>query len=171
MTTDAPTDSTKATVSKTPLHCFLERSILRSHAWDRSIIVVIHSCFVDKLTLTQKSTHIMIPQQNTNASRPKMTPEENEQVQKFLSELEVMEKEDPQQFAQVIAQLGIGAGGPGPEGGGPEGMGNAKNVVEAISQMRASAAEGMNMNTSRDKDIQLPDGKTMSNGGVQAKVR
>ena len=43
-------------------------------------------------------------------------------------------------------------------------------MVEAISQMRASAAEGMSMNTNNNKDIQLPDGKTMSNGGVQAKV-
>lgn len=112
----------------------------------------------------------MMQQQDANMSRPKMTPEENEQVQKFLSELEVMETEDPEQFAAVMAQLGLGAGGPGPEGGAG-GVGSAKNMVEAISQMRASAAEGMSMNTNNNKDnIQLPDGKTMSNGGVQAKV-
>jgi hypothetical protein len=112
---------------------------------------------------------MMQPDMNSSAPpRPSMTPEENEQVQKFLSELEKMETEDPPQFAQYMAQLGLGAGSEAPEGGAG-GVGNAKNVVEAISQMRASAAEGMSMNTS-NKDIQLPDGKTMSKGGVQAKV-
>jgi hypothetical protein len=102
-----------------------------------------------------------------------MTPEENEQVTKFLAELETMETEDPQQFAQVMAQLGLGSGGGGPEGNVPEdgqhSMGTAKSVAAAISQMRATAAQGMNTSMST-KDIQLPDGKTMSTTGVQAKV-
>mmetsp|Transcript_3380 Transcript_3380/g.6130 ORF Transcript_3380/g.6130 Transcript_3380/m.6130 type:complete len:629 (+) Transcript_3380:65-1951(+) len=98
---------------------------------------------------------------------PSMTPEENEQVTKFLAELEIMETEDPEQFAQVMAQLGLGAGGPA---GGKGGIGTAKGVVDAISQMRASAAQGVQSN-SQTKDIQLPDGQTMSTSGVQTRQK
>ena len=103
-----------------------------------------------------------------NSSRPQMTPEENEQVMKFLSELEKMESENPEQFAQVMAQLGLGAEGTRDDAKG--GISNAKNVVEAIAQMRSAASQGLSSAGSKD-DIQLPDGKTMSNSGIRSKVR
>jgi hypothetical protein len=108
-----------------------------------------------------------VPGAGAAPPRPQMTPEENEQVTKFLAELEVMETEDPEQFAQVMAQLGLGAGG---GEGGQGGVDTAKGVVDAISQMRASAAQGMQSNNAT-KDIKLPDGKIMSTSGVETRVR
>lgn len=103
---------------------------------------------------------------NPSASRPAMTAEENEQVMKFLADLEKMETENPEQFAQVMAQLGVPGGDKGSEDS--TAGGTTRSMVEAISQMRTSASQGMNMN-STNRDIQLPEGKTMSTGGVQMK--
>lgn len=93
---------------------------------------------------------------------PQMTEEENEQVMKFLADLERMERDDPQQFAQTMSQLGFGESG----GVGNTGVGSAKGVVEAISQLRAAKTEGT-MNSRGD--IKLPDGKTVSSEGVRQK--
>jgi hypothetical protein len=87
----------------------------------------------------------------------KMTAE-NEKMMKFLTEMEVLQRTDPESFAQFLKTMGID------DDTTDESKLGRQTIVDAISQLRASK------NSLSDSDIELPGGQTLSGGEVKAKV-
>ena len=82
----------------------------------------------------------------------------DEKIMKFLNEMEVLQRTDPETFAQFLATMGKGN-----ESKDETEMGS-KAIIEAISQIRAAK------NAHAEGDIELPGGQTLSGGEVKPKV-
>eukprot|EP00602_Paraphysomonas_sp_CaronLab_P012541 CAMPEP_0185038478 /NCGR_PEP_ID=MMETSP1103-20130426/34192_1 /TAXON_ID=36769 /ORGANISM="Paraphysomonas bandaiensis, Strain Caron Lab Isolate" /LENGTH=583 /DNA_ID=CAMNT_0027576927 /DNA_START=54 /DNA_END=1802 /DNA_ORIENTATION=- len=87
--------------------------------------------------------------------------EESERMMKFLTDMEELQRTDPEGFSKLLDSMGLGAA----EGDKQEASMGRSAVIDAIAQLRASKNSGVNA------DIELPDGNTLSSTGVKSKQK
>ena len=84
-----------------------------------------------------------------------------EKMMKFLTEMEVLQRTDPESFAKFLTSMGMDDNDDSSE----ESKLGRQSIIEAISQLRAAKV------ATTDGEIELPGGQTLSGGEVKAKVK
>lgn len=84
--------------------------------------------------------------------------DDNEKIMKFLTEMEVLQRTDPESFSQFLKTMGID------DANSDEAKLGRNTIIDAISQLRAAK------NAPSDSEIELPGGQFLSGGEVKAKV-